>query len=129
MHVQLISAPTDSSADLSDVDIGINAICYADLDNQACHDGYPIPNAFDPQRENQFLGDFGLKYLDPIAEVAKRHIPTFLKRRQGLLFSIYGASDPFLTSRSLLHVEGRNIEKTLYVKSHRRERRKQGEGE
>ncbi len=111
MHVHVISAPTDSGADLSDVDIGINAICYAGLYNQAHRDGYSIRNAFDPQSENQLSGDLRLKYLDPIAEVAKRHIPTFLNRLLGLLFSIYGTNGPFLMPHSLLHLEDRNREK------------------
>jgi hypothetical protein len=85
MHVQVISAPTDSSADLSDVDIGVNAICYADLHNQACHHGYFIRSAFDLRSKNQLSGDLRLKYFDPIAEVAKRYSPTFLNLPPGTI--------------------------------------------
>jgi len=111
MHAQAISAPTDSGADPSDVDIAVNAIGYAGLHNQPRQDRYSIRSALDPQSENQLSGDLRLKYLDPIVEVAKLHIPTFLNRPQCLLFSIYGTDGPFLMPCSLLHLEDRNREK------------------
>jgi len=111
MHVQAVSAPMDSSPDLLDVDMGVNVICYASLDSQPRHDGCPIRNVSIPQPKNQLAGDVRLKYLDPIARVAKRHIPIFLNRPQGLLFSIYSTNGTFLMPCSLLHLENRNREK------------------